>query len=149
MLFQLVDQVQVQLDLLKTGRHVCVRKEPTPCRAVRRHERVTKTVNAVSALFACQWTTNIVPVTVLPSSTYSALTEAISKMLFSVLQEGHARMSGLPSQLNVPAQGSTTMLCDTLMLFLSGTTFRCALSRCFPVAHEMFRTSVKPPRTTS
>ena len=72
----------MQPDLLKTGRHVCIRKELPPCPAVRRHERVTKTVNAVSALFSCQGTSNMVPVTVLPSSTYSALTRAISKMFF-------------------------------------------------------------------
>ena len=35
----------------------------------------------------------MVPVTVLPSSTHSALTRAFSKMFFSVRQEGHARMS--------------------------------------------------------
>ena len=66
-----------------------------------------------STSFACQWTSNIVPVTFSPSSTYSNLTKAISKMFLSVRQDVHARMSGLSMRLNVPAQGSTTILCDT------------------------------------
>ena len=58
-----------------------------------------------STLFACQWTSNIVPVTVLPSSTYSTLTRAISNIFLSVRQDVHARMSGLSTRLNVPVQG--------------------------------------------
>ena len=42
-----------------------------------------------STLFACQWISNIVPVPVLPSSTYSSLARAISKMFLSVRQDVH------------------------------------------------------------
>ena len=64
-----------------------------------------------STLFACHWISNIVPVPVLPSSTYSSLARAISTMFLSVRQDVHPDLS-VGMRLNTPAQGSTTILCD-------------------------------------
>ena len=89
--------------------------------------------NASLTLFACQWTSNSVPITVLPSSTYSTLTRAIPntpgracqdvRVVYAIERAGPGLDDNIMRYVNSPVAHDAVPAQHDPVLFLGGVPF--------------------------